>query len=455
MSQFIPSSINTLENQPARWQRTVRATITILVLVGFTLYGLFWLMQALPSQAQSLPVLNTIYYVTEEGTVNDDCSQTSPCTLQRAADLAADGDTIHVAGGTYQSDTLTPTLYLDNKSVLVAGGFDSNDWTAEPDPVLRPTVLDGGANGRVVRIDGSANPIIEGFTIRNGLLNGQGAGVFVGGGSATLRNNVIANNTSINAIGAAVYVSAVAHADIISNTIRFNNGNAIIAVEGTATIAYNIIHSNVGSFGVIRNYFDSSMAVIGNLIFANQANQGGGIHVQEEALLVNNTIVDNSASTNGGGIFIALGTNVITITNNIVANNAGAGTTGIADGTGGSATIDGGYNNIFNNGSDVTLPETVIDDPQFINPANGNYRLREDSPNINAGDPNTDPAINIDLDGNPRPNDGRIDIGAYEFYPGRPNFTLEPSVIREFVERDTTAVYTHVIENIGTTVTDT
>jgi len=48
----------------------------------------------------------------------------------------------------------------------------------------------------------------------------------------------------------------------------------------------------------------------------------------------------------------------------------------------------------------------------------GNYRLREDSPCIDMGSnvyapTNTTP---YDLDGNPRINDGTVDMGAYEFY---------------------------------------
>jgi hypothetical protein len=62
-------------------------------------------------------------------------------------------------------------------------------------------------------------------------------------------------------------------------------------------------------------------------------------------------------------------------------------------------------------------------DPFFVDRENGDLRLQEGSPAINAGDPDTDLSLfladnsdnPIDLDGNPRVLEGRIDIGAYEF----------------------------------------
>ena len=79
-----------------------------------------------------------------------------------------------------------------------------------------------------------------------------------------------------------------------------------------------------------------------------------------------------------------------------------------------------------NNFSQQGITDTVITstlnrfhlgnvDPQFVDPTNGDFRLRCDSPAINAGT-NTLPGIpSIDLDGNPRPSGAHVDIGAYEF----------------------------------------
>jgi hypothetical protein len=51
-------------------------------------------------------------------------------------------------------------------------------------------------------------------------------------------------------------------------------------------------------------------------------------------------------------------------------------------------------------------------DPVFVNPASGNFRLREGSPAIDAGISLA--IVNNDYDGNLRPQGRRYDIGAYE-----------------------------------------
>jgi len=56
--------------------------------------------------------------------------------------------------------------------------------------------------------------------------------------------------------------------------------------------------------------------------------------------------------------------------------------------------------------------------PMFVNAAGGDYHLLPDSLCIDAGDPNYIAGPNeTDLDGRPRVIGGRIDMGAYEFFP--------------------------------------
>lgn len=54
----------------------------------------------------------------------------------------------------------------------------------------------------------------------------------------------------------------------------------------------------------------------------------------------------------------------------------------------------------------------VVADPLFIDPQNGNFRLRKNSPAINKGVPL---GYKNDLDGYPVPRDGKVDMGAYEY----------------------------------------
>jgi hypothetical protein len=66
-------------------------------------------------------------------------------------------------------------------------------------------------------------------------------------------------------------------------------------------------------------------------------------------------------------------------------------------------------------------PGNLFDfDPQFIDPANHDYRLRPCSPLLNAGSNLAAAGILTDLAGTPRIQEGTVDIGAYE----SPSFTL-------------------------------
>jgi len=67
--------------------------------------------------------------------------------------------------------------------------------------------------------------------------------------------------------------------------------------------------------------------------------------------------------------------------------------------------IQGGYPGIGN----------MMEDPQFIDPVNRNYRLSAGSPVIDRGTPAGAP--DDDLDGNHRPMGSGYDMGAYEFRP--------------------------------------
>jgi hypothetical protein len=68
-------------------------------------------------------------------------------------------------------------------------------------------------------------------------------------------------------------------------------------------------------------------------------------------------------------------------------------------------------NNLFSDAAQAVGSNPVTGDPQFIDPANDNFRLQGESPAINAGMTGT--GILSDADGNAR--DSQPDIGAYEF----------------------------------------
>ena len=65
----------------------------------------------------------------------------------------------------------------------------------------------------------------------------------------------------------------------------------------------------------------------------------------------------------------------------------------------------------------ATGPGNIVSDPFFINPSANDFRLLSGSPAINTGDPNstTGTVSATDLAGKPRVQQGRTDMGAYEY----------------------------------------
>jgi hypothetical protein len=78
-------------------------------------------------------------------------------------------------------------------------------------------------------------------------------------------------------------------------------------------------------------------------------------------------------------------------------------------------------------------------DPRFVDADYFNFHLKADSPAIDAG--STDRAPEIDFKGKPRPQGGKVDIGAYEFMPTTGPLRVHPSNQRYFTDELGKAIY--------------
>jgi hypothetical protein len=388
-------------------------------------------------------------------------------TIQAAITVAAHGDTVLVAPGTYVEH-----ISFGGKAITVA---------SEAGPAT--TVIDGNAGGPVVTFNAGEprSAVLRGFTITNG--GGfPGGGVAVSSASPTIEGNVITGNSGCDGIGINVSFGSPR---IVNNHITDNFrsgcsggvGGAGIKVSGAgaAIIEANVIADNslTGGDGGGISLFAAGAPVIRNNVIARNsvsgvspAAQGGGIWIvnQSDALIVQNLIVGNSAGE-GGGVYwlVPSGARGPRLVNNIIADNlatvAGQGSAVFADGfdvnaalvnnvligaAGQTALHCGDFNDTnapmihFN---DVFTPagpayggmcdQTDLNgnlsvDPAFVDPANGDYRVQAGSPVIDAGYGEAADVPAIDLDGAPRVVDGDgagvavVDMGAYE----RPSGTI-------------------------------
>ncbi|MCL4263510.1 MAG: right-handed parallel beta-helix repeat-containing protein [Anaerolineae bacterium] len=460
------------------------ALIFVPLLVVAALLLLFWHISPIASLAQTPETPTAIRYAAPTGS-GSECSQANPCALQTAVTFATNGDEIYVLEGIYTNSPGQPTLSI-TRNVTIIGGFPS-DWSA-PDPVLHPSILESDGSTRVVHHFGGATAVLDGFRIHNGADVSLGGGIYVETGSLTvdhswiydnvatsagggiainsgaigvIRNSEIYNNSSPSGGGIHVYFTG-AHAYILFNNIRDNTttgingsgGGVYVNNNSTAFLEGNHIHHNTAVLGGGMYIPGNGEATAqNNMIYANNATTGGGgFQVFGVLESWHNTVVGNSTGTSGGGGFnIGGATANVQISNTIVASNtSSAGFTGINH-TGGTATGD--YVNLFNNTSNVSFPNTITEDPEFINYAGFlNLHLAEGSPNFDAG--NSTVTQDIDRQVRPNPDTNIADIGADEFYPNIPAFSFTPLFTQEFVDRGTVASYEHLLINENTTEPD-
>jgi len=188
----------------------------------------------------------------------------------------------------------------------------------------------------------------------------------------------------------------------ITNGYSASAGGGIACTDGTVrncTITRNTA-TDGGGGGV---YCDRG-TLEGCLVVDNEVyNGGGGGVLCSEGTLRNCTVTGNYA-VHGGGVENTRGR----IENCILYDNSAE-----------------GNRNWYNNGGTFTHTCTtpligdhcVTNDPQFVNRAEGNYRVWALSPCVNAGANQAWMADATDLAGKARIQDGTVDIGAYEWTP--------------------------------------
>ncbi len=322
---------------------------------------------------------------TNDSVCDADCSLREAITAANAA-LGADTITFNITG------TITLTSALPDLST---------DLTISNTQAGNVTVSGGNAFGVFVVASG-ATVTINNLTISNG----NNSGIFNNGGTLSIANSTISNNTAAGG-GGGIFNNGtltVTSSTVSGNTAGTGNappnyGGGIFSNAGAVTITNSTITNNMAGFG------------------------GGGISNRNTATLsvTSSTISNNTAGSGGGGIDQFGGTT--TLSNTIVAlNTAPAG----PDFSG--SFTSSGYNLIGSNAGATFTPmssDQVNIDP-LLGPLQNNGGLTSTrallvgSPAIDKG--NT--ALTTDQRGSTRPVDdpastngtGNLsDIGAFEF----------------------------------------
>jgi hypothetical protein len=334
------------------------------------------------------PATSIVYVNDDAGGNNDGTSWANAFNdLQEALALARNCpniDQIWVAEGTYKptSGTDRGISFSMINGVAIYGGFpNTGDPTfADRDWAAHETILSGDIGTPGDNSDNSihiitnsnldASAVLDGFTLSGGNANGFSAATQEGAAMSNFQASPTINNC------------------VFRDNFGARNGSCVINATNCSPVFTNCLftqNTNGGAGDGVIFDFD-----------------GGG------SLLINCTISGNSTRNAVLGNFFNTNTQV---QNCILWDNSNNNFFG--DFTISHSIVQGGFGACSNcPGGDGNA------DPLFVDAANGDLRLRECSPAIDAGD-NAANSSSLDLDGNPRVFNATgattIDIGAYEY----------------------------------------
>jgi hypothetical protein len=327
-----------------------------------------------------------------------------------------------LGGGMFNSGGSDPELarveFIENKADSGGGMYNSNS-----SPKLENIIFSSDSavyGGGIFNTSGS-NPFLFDVAFNRNYAVGYGGGIYNQLNSSPLLT-VIEFNENTSAFGGGL----------------FNSSSSPLLVN--VTFNKNIAFSGGGLFNL-----NGSPQLVNSLFSLNSAHFGGGIMNSDSSSpeLMNVSISGNSADSIGGGIYNLTSSPILT--NSIVwGNSAGGNGNEIYNDEESTITLNyslfGNANGDTVKGGGFDVENSISDDPLFIDAVIGDLHLQVNSPAIDAGDPETDLSLyaindetdSIDLDGNMRLFNERIDIGAYEFQ-GVTSVELQDDVPGEFV----------------------
>jgi hypothetical protein len=378
------------------------------------------------------------YHVSPAGSDSNPGSEARPFrTIQKAADSVKPGDTVLVDDGVYTYSG--PNDCHGKVVVCVSRGGAPDKW-----------VVFRSKNRRRARIDGGDGKAGAGFEVRGGAsyvriqdfemtglanANGSAGGIDLSDGGSyfqVIGNHIynigrVCTNTSNAQCGIYIKADNV----LVEGNLIHDVGRLIPGQQGCQpnnnywqNHDHGVYHSG-GDRVTIRN----------NIIY--NIKQGWAVHAWPKSRnhmdILNNTIAFGNQHKGKLGAIImwAPSTGGMNVSDSIIANNIfyGVNTAAIWMGASGKGPARFANvrisNNIVSNGVLLATKENIDasgliladnlekTDPKFVDPATFDFRLRSDSPAIDAGLTLSGPAN--DYDGRARPRGGRVDIGAYEY----------------------------------------
>lgn len=368
-------------------------------------------------------------------------------------DCGVSNNTAKTYGGGIYGGTWYRTSIVNNEAIYGGGCASAAFYDGE---VLNNTASSHGGgvyNGNIYRSEVSKNTSagdgggayaanLTDCIIDNNLSSGSGGGALLTNYTATrcafLRNRARSN-------GGGVYGGTCNYCGITNNTATSNGGGAYNITASQTSIVSNRAASGGGIYNGTYNFCDLTQntstgegggAYYGTFydsqIIGNEAvSSGGGLC---RSTFHRTRIMQNTSQSEGGGVYNGTGYNSLIVKNKGLGNGGGTCsgynynctiTENWCGGNGGGTSSGYHYNTIIvdntnpdgeynrDGGSVYNCLSSNAGDPMFVNPGEGDYRLRIGSSCIDAGNNSyangsTDLALATRIQG------GTIDMGAYE-----------------------------------------
>jgi len=336
---------------------------------------------------------------------------------------------VYLYSGTIYGFTLS-NGYTDISNETDGGGVHLRESGAES-----CIIVDNHAarNGGGVYSGDVLDSVISGNTAGNG-----GGGAY----SSYLFDCCISGNNASN-FGGGAYIDHYINAKdcaFAENTAIMGAGVYVYSTYVDASVSDSILYGNVAQrYGGGAYLYEGTMKRC--IVQKNGAGNGGagwgcggGVYLYSKSKVSGSLITENNADTHalggyGGGIFVNSTYNYIincTLKNNLADwrgkdvyyNHYSVNYNSIIGDFVETNSVDAVFRNCcirnhFKGASNIT------NDPEFVDEASGDYRLKSTSPCINAGNNSYTNDIH-DLKHTARIVDGTVDIGAYELVPPYP-----------------------------------
>jgi len=342
------------------------------------------------------------------------------------SDCTFSGNTASNGGGMWNGDglaivtncTFSGNSAYSSTSDLCSGGAMFNQQTSA---IVTGCLF---ADNSAEYMGGAINYIYSLPTVTDCTFTGNSAGRY-GGGICSTSN---AGNPST--------WGTVSNCTFSGNSAGWNGGGMFtqhwdpVPAVTLLTVTDCTFVSNSAAGGGGMSNLRCATVVTGCRFMGNSAGDGGGMSNTSEAspTLANCTFTGNSAGRNGGGMSNYASASP-TLTNCTFTRNSAAFGGGMTNQLSASPTLincilwGDAPGEFFNQSSSAFVTYSDVQwgyggagnidiNPMFVDPANGDYHLQDNSPCVDSGTPVGAPST--DIEGNPRPQGFGVDMGAYE-----------------------------------------